>query len=133
MDMDMDMTALTYVKILANFSNKIVLLKNHEDNNSESCGPQDVETAPSLKVPWATSKEDYANSRKITVGYWGENGKLVNKFWLWENSGAIYYNTADAWSQTASKVPGDSWGGGIKAFAIKGTNDTLSISLVKVP
>jgi hypothetical protein len=129
----MDMAALTYVKVLANFSTKIVLLKNHEDNNNESCGPQDVETAPSLKIPWATSKDDYDNkSRKLTVGYW-EDGKLVNKFWLWENSGAIYYNTDNAWSATAPKVPGDSWGGGIKAFAIKEKKDTLSISLVKVP
>jgi hypothetical protein len=132
-DMDMDMTALTYVKIMANFSTKVVRLRNHEDTTNQSCGPQDIETTLNIAVPWAPSKGDYDNNKKITVGYWESNGKLVTKLWLWESNGAIYYNTVDAWSATASKVPGDSWGGGIKAFAIRETNDTLSISLVKVP
>jgi hypothetical protein len=129
----MDMTALTYVKFLANFSTKVVRLKNHEDTTNQSCGSQDIETTLTIAVPWATSKEDYDNSRKLTVGYWGNDGKLVDKLWLWESNGSIYYNTVDAWSSTASKVPGDSWGGGIKAFAIREKNDTFSISLVKVP
>jgi hypothetical protein len=52
---------------------------------------------------------------------------------MWERSGEIYYNTTDKWSETAPKIPGNSQGGGVKAFALKDRNGTLSISLSKVP
>lgn len=121
----------SYVKVMANFSPKTIRLTNHENNDDESCSPQDIDTAPSLFVPWAQSESEYNAGRKLAVGFW-DNGRLENKFWLWERSGQIYYNTADQWVEDGSKVPGNADGGWQKAFAFKENDGRLSISLSNI-
>lgn len=125
------MGSLSYVKVLANFSAKTLRLTNHENNDDESCSPQDVDTAPSLFIPWAQSESDYKNGRKLAVGFLNGGG-LENKFWLWERSGDIYYNTADQWVENGSKVPGDAGGGWQKIFVLKERDGRFSISLSNI-
>lgn len=126
------MGSLSYVKVLANFSTKTVRLTNHENNDDESCSPQDIDTAPSLFIPWAGSESDYKAGRKLAVGLLNGSGVLENHFWLWERSGQIYYNTEDKWVEQGTKVPGHSEGGWFKAFALKGQDGRLSISLSNI-
>ncbi|MEW6737826.1 MAG: hypothetical protein AB1489_41480, partial [Acidobacteriota bacterium] len=80
----------------------------------------DVDATPYLFVPWAENKGDYNNGRKLTVGF-TESGPPPSydiKFWLWERSGQIYYNTKDEWLDNADKVPGDADGGWWKALVL---------------
>lgn len=127
------MAERSMVKVSANFTDKTVQMKNFETADEELCSPNDVGIQKYLFVPWAASESDYKKNRKLAVGFTATGGGPDYRFWLWENSGIIYYNTSDSWKPDADKVPGDSDGGWWKALTIRHDGLKYTIALSTIP
>lgn len=99
------MGKLTEIRVIANLTNESVIVKNHETGITQTVAPNWAEVVGNLVVPWASSKGEYDKGRKLAVSTRaGAAGAIVGRAWFWENSGTVYVNTTDAWSDKAPPV-----------------------------
>ncbi len=99
------MGKLTEIRVIANLTNDSVIVKNHETGITQTVAPNWAEVVGNLVVPWASSKDEYVKGRKLAVSTrTGAAGPVVGRAWFWENSGTVYVNTTDAWSDKAPPV-----------------------------
>lgn len=91
---------LTYIALVANFTDKTLNMENLQSGNQESAPPKALRRQYDFWIPWCQNEDDY-KKRKIVVAAGG-----TNIFWIWETSNKLYYNRDDKFS-SGQVIDGD--------------------------
>jgi hypothetical protein len=124
------MAGKTYLMLLVNFvGDEKMEVQNFETKKIQSCSALNVTKPHDMFIPWCESKDEYS-TRKLSVGLI-EGGDTKNYFWLWENSGKVYYSETDEWSKDAKTIA-DSWGGDWKFMTLSKKNGAVTMEVKNV-
>src|SRR5215203_6749824 len=91
---------LTYIALVANFTDKTLYMENLQNGNQESTPPKALRRQYDSWIPWCQNEDDY-KKRKIVIAAGDKN-----IFWVWEKSNKLYYNRDDKFS-SGKVIDGD--------------------------
>jgi hypothetical protein len=93
---------LTYIALVANFTDTTLNMENLQSGNQESTPPKGLRRQYDFWIPWCQSEADYTDkNRRIVIAAGGKN-----IFWIWENSNKLYYNRDNKFS-SGKVIDGD--------------------------
>jgi hypothetical protein len=123
------LAGLTYLALVANFTDTRLNMENLQNGNQESTPPKGLRRQYDFWVPWCQNEDDYTNKKRRIVIAAGDK----NIFWIWENSNKLYYNRDNKFS-SGKVIDGDNDNdGSYKAISMRqNANGDFEMAIVSV-